>query len=62
VLELPNRERNVADNVPVIREFVERVRGTRVPWDDVVRGLTVVAKERARLEFLQRLADGTTAS
>jgi hypothetical protein len=60
VLELPNEERNVEDNVPEIRTFVERVRGTRVPRDDVVERMTVDAKERARLAFLQRVAGDVT--
>lgn len=62
VLELPNHERNVDDNVGAIRDFVERVRGCRVPPDEVVQRMTVAAKEGARLEFLQRVLRSATAS
>jgi hypothetical protein len=62
VLKLPNEERNVEDNVAAIRAFVERQRGARVSRDEVIERMTVGAKERARLAFLQRVADGDTAS
>lgn len=60
VLELPNHEQNVAENVPAIRDFVERMRGRRVPRDEVVQRMTVAAKESTRVAFLQRVLRATT--
>jgi hypothetical protein len=58
LLELPNEESNVAEHLDEIRDFVERVRGRRVPRGEV-RFLDSASKEQTRLEFLARvLRDG----
>ncbi len=43
-------------HVRQIGEFVERVRGRRVPRSDVEDRLSAAAKERQRLAFLERVA------
>jgi hypothetical protein len=55
VLEIPNTPDNVQTHLGEIRRFVERVRGTRVPRDQVVH-IDVREKERQRLAFLRRIA------
>lgn len=54
VLELPNHERNVHESLNAIREFVETWVGKRVPRSEI-QHLDVVAKERERLAFFERV-------
>jgi len=56
LLRLPNEESNVRENVDAVRSFLERVRGRRVDRGDVAERIGSQAKERRRLEFLERLA------
>lgn len=60
ILELPNTEQNIAENLPRIREFVERVRGRRVPRRDVAH-LDWRAKEESRLSFIEMCARPVSA-
>jgi hypothetical protein len=55
LLRLPNVESNVRDNVEAVRAFLKRARGLRVPRADVEQRLDSRAKERQRLEYLERL-------
>lgn len=55
LLRLPNVETNARDGVAEIRAFLERVRGRRVPREDVAERIGVAAKERRRLAFLDQL-------
>lgn len=54
LLQLPNRDDNVMANLGVIRAFVERMRGHRVPHAEV-QHLNAEVKERRRLEFFERV-------
>jgi hypothetical protein len=54
-LYIPNREDNIATSLPVIRDFVEKWRGRRVPRD-LVEHMDWAVKERTRLKFIQRVA------
>jgi hypothetical protein len=52
VLELPNREDNVATSLREIEAFVHEVAGRRVSRDEVVDRVGIQEKERQRLAFL----------
>jgi hypothetical protein len=54
LLQLPNREDNVRQELPAIREFVLRWKGKRVPRDAIAH-IDGVTKELARLEFFSSL-------
>jgi hypothetical protein len=54
ILQLPNTPDNVETHLPAIRQFVERMRGVRVPRDQV-QHLDVRMKEQQRLAFFQRV-------
>jgi hypothetical protein len=56
VLRLPNEETNVETGLGEIRAFVERVRGRRVPREEVEKRIGWHGKERRRLEFVARCA------
>lgn len=56
LLRLPNTEDNVERSLPSVRSFVERVRGRRVPREDVAERIDARVKERRRVEFLARVA------
>ena len=51
LLRLANTERNVEDELEAVRTFGERVRGRRVPWDEVAPAIGAAAKEEERLAF-----------
>src|SRR5690606_3952676 len=51
ILQLPNEERNVRDNLPSIDRFVSAWRGHRVPRE-AVQHLDIQHKERSRIDFL----------
>jgi glycosyltransferase involved in cell wall biosynthesis len=55
ILQLPNVEENVRTHLDEIRAFVARVRGRRVPRDEVLGRLSSERKELDRLAFLERL-------
>ncbi len=55
LLQLPNTEDNVVRHLPEIRAFVDRVKGTRVPREEVSH-LDLANKEPKRLEFLAEFA------
>ncbi len=54
ILQLPNREDNVAISLPQIRQFVENWRGRRVPRS-VVAQIDQTVKEEKRLAFFRRV-------
>jgi len=54
VLELPNTEDNVEANSDVIRAFVAKMRGQRVPRADIFH-VDIHQKELTRLEFIRRV-------
>jgi glycosyltransferase involved in cell wall biosynthesis len=56
ILRLPNVESNIADNLSIIRGFVEAWKGKRVNRDLVV-DIDVKAKERQRLSFFRNVLD-----
>lgn len=62
VCELPNEEDNVRRGAARIGEFVERVRGRRVPREDVAPRIDAAPKEERRLAFLERTLAGVTAA
>jgi glycosyltransferase involved in cell wall biosynthesis len=55
MLRLPNEEENVRRHVEEIRSFLDRVRGRRVPRDEVAERIGVHAKEVRRLAFFEAL-------
>ena len=55
VLELPNTETNVSDNLTLIQSFVEKWKGQRVPREAVLH-LDYKVKEATRLHFFQTLS------
>jgi glycosyltransferase involved in cell wall biosynthesis len=55
LLRLPNAEDNVAAHVGKIAAFLESVRRRRVPRELVADRIGSEAKERRRLEFLERM-------
>jgi hypothetical protein len=57
LLQLPNREDNVASHLPEIEAFVAGWKGQRVPRD-AVRHLDTEVKEQQRLAFFGRLTGG----
>jgi hypothetical protein len=62
VLRLPNEEDNAASSVAAIEAFVERVRGRRVPREEVEDLVGARAKERTRLAFFAERAHGYASS
>jgi glycosyltransferase involved in cell wall biosynthesis len=52
LLQLPNTESNVEDNLDSIREFVEQWKGKRVNRDQI-RHISYASKEKTRLEFFE---------
>lgn len=52
ILELPNTERNVADNVERIASFAAGWKGRRVPRQ-AIQHLDAAAKERRRVDFIR---------
>lgn len=58
LLRLPNDEGNTEREVGRIRDFIESVRGRRVPSGEVAPLISWQAKERRRLEFLSQVARG----
>jgi len=55
ILQLPNAEENVRMHLDEIRAFVARVRGRRIPREEVLGRLSSERKEVERLAFLERL-------
>ena len=56
VLRLPNDESNVRDGLDRIQQFLEDVRGRRVPRNEIAERIDVQHKEQTRVEFLERFA------
>lgn len=54
-LELENNERNVLDSIPRIKDFVLAWRLRPFPYDEAVRRLDAVNKERERLAFFNEI-------
>lgn len=59
-LELENTENNIEKAIPKIRDFVLECRGSRFPYDDAVKRLDAVEKERTRLEFFDEIVRENT--
>jgi hypothetical protein len=56
VLQIPNTPDNVQTHLDDIRRFVEQIRGTRVPRDQVTH-VDAREKERERLAFFRRVVE-----
>ena len=61
MLRLPNEESNVRDHVGDFERFIERVRGRRVPRDEIAERVGAHAKEGRRLAFFGELAAAKAA-
>jgi glycosyltransferase involved in cell wall biosynthesis len=51
LLRLPNTEDTIERSLPAVRAFLERVRGRRVPREEVADRIDAHVKERRRVEF-----------
>jgi hypothetical protein len=56
ILKIPNSEDNVATNAEKIRSFAYRMRGQRIPRQQIAERIDWRRKELDRLEFFQQFA------
>ncbi len=59
ILPIPNDETNILSHSRQIHDFVLRSRGRRVPQDLIRDRIDSLAKEKLRLDFMQRICSGS---